>query len=459
MIDRLMFLSIPGLRPRDLRDPNFTPHLHQLWSHGGWAELVPTFPCVTSPVQANMLTGAGPGEHGVIANGFYHRRRGQVEFWVGRHGVIEREALFTRLARERPERTSAAWHAQNIKGADATFIVTPAPIHKPDGRTLPWCYSKPEGLYAELAADLGQFPLQHYWGPLAGIQSTRWIMEGALWLARRHAPHFQYVYIPHLDYAGQKFGPDSPEALRAVGELDAAVGDFMKRYGELPEAERTAWVLAGEYAMTAVSGAVFPNQILRRAGLLKVKVKEGREYLDLAGSDAFAMVDHQVAHVFVRPGGAPRPEGGRGACSPTAEAVADLFRDEPGVADVIVGRERAALGMDHPRSGEVILISRPDRWFAYYWWMDDAMAPPFARTVDIHAKPGYDPAELFVKMPERTIPLDASLVKGSHGAPAIEPEQRTVLLTTHPELLEGRPSPMRDADVYGLLCGAFGLGA
>jgi len=393
MIDRLIFLSVPGLRQRDLRDPKLAPHLHELWCRGGGVELTPSFPCVTSPVQANMLTGVGPREHGVIANGFYHRERGQVDFWVGRHDVICRPTFFTRLARERPELTSAVWHAQNIKGADATSIVTPSPIHEPDGRTLPWCYSKPEGLYAAMAADLGHFPLQHYWGPLAGIESTRWILDGAWWLARRHAPHFQYVYIPHLDYAGQKYGPDSPEALRAVGEFDVALGEFMRRYAELPGAERMAWVLAGEYAMTAVNGAVFPNRVLRRAGLLKVKVEGGCEYLDVAGSAAFAMVDHQVAHVFVRPGGGAMPEGGQDArppkvrggqdaCPPVVDLVAELFRDEPGVAEVVVGPERAALGMDNPRSGDMILISRPDKWFAYYWWEDDAVAPPFARTVD-----------------------------------------------------------------------------
>ncbi|GMV97243.1 MAG: alkaline phosphatase family protein [Phycisphaerae bacterium] len=443
MIEQLVFLSVPGLRPGDLHDPNLTPNLHALALAGGSAPLVPTFPCVTSPVQANMLTGVGPGEHGVIANGFYDPRRHAVDFWVGHHDVIERPTFFTRLAKERPGLKSAVWHAQNIKGADADFIVTPAPIHEPDGRTRLWCYSKPDGLYEQMLKDLGHFPLQHYWGPLAGIQSTQWIVEAALWLARRHAPNFHYVYIPHLDYAGQKFGPHSREALRALGELDTLIGDFVDRYDQVPGGQKAAWVLAGEYAMTPVSGALFPNRILRQAGLLRVNVEAGREYLDLAGSAAFAMVDHQFAHVFVRDG--------------RVEEVADLFRDLEGMGDVIVGRERAAVGLDHPRSAPVILMSRPDRWFAYYWWTDDQMAPPFARMVDIHSKPGYDPVELFVKMPERSIPLDASLVKGSHGAAAVEPEQRTVILTTHAELLEGLPAPLRDVDVYTLLCRAFGM--
>lgn len=443
MVEQLVLLSIPGLRPGDLHDPNLTPTLHRLALDGASCPLVPTFPCVTSPVQATMLTGRGPREHGVIANGFYWPDRQAVEFWVAHHNVIERETFFSTLARRRPELTSAVWHAQNIKGADANWIVTPSPIHEPDGRTRLWCYSKPEDLYPRLLADLGHFPLQHYWGPLAGIQSTKWILEGALWLAERHAPNFHYIYIPHLDYAAQKYGPDTSQAAAALGEFDTVLGDFMERYRQLPGGERVAWVLAGEYALTTVTKAVHPNRVLREAGLLKVQMVGGAEHLDIPASGAFAMVDHQLAHVF--------------ATKVEPDAVADLFRGIDDVQDILVGRERAALGMDHPRAAPVILISRPDSWFTYYWWLDDAAAPPFARTVDIHAKPGYDPVELFIRMPQRQIPLDASLVKGSHGAPVTESNQRSVLLASHADLMTDLPSPTRDSDIHALLCRAFGI--
>jgi len=221
------------------------------------------------------------------------------------------------------------------------------------------------------------------------------------------------------------------------------LGDFIERYNELPIAKRTAWVLAGEYVLTSVAGAVHPNRILREAGLLKVREQEGHEYLDLPGSDAFAMVDHQFAHVFVQRG--------------DVDAAADLFRGVDGIEDIVVGRERSAIGMDHPRSAPIILISRPDRWFTYYFWLEDAAAPPIARTVDIHAKPGYDPVELFVDRWTRRIPLDASLIKGSHGAPASLPDQRALLLTTHPGLLEDLPTPARDVDVFGMMCRRLGI--
>lgn len=442
MYERVIVLSIPGLRPGDLHDPTHTPTLYQLVDGGASRNVAPTFPAVTSPVQANMLTGVGPDRHGVIANGFYHAERGEVAFWVGRHDTIQQPTLFTRLAQKRPDYTTAVWHLQNIKDADATYIVTPSPIHEADGTTKLWCYSKPESLYQELLTPLGHFPLQHYWGPLANIQSTRWIFEAALWLAQHKSPDLQYIYIPHLDYAGQKFGPNSREAATALQEFDRALGDFKERLEHLPGGKIT-WILAGEYAMTEVSGAIYPNRMLREAGLLKVYEDRGHEYLDFEASDAFAMVDHQFAHVFVNRG--------------DPHQIAEVFASSGDIPDIIVGREREAMGMSHARSAPIVLVSRPDRWFAYYWWMEDAAAPPFARTVDIHAKPGYDPVELFIRMPERQIPLDASLVKGSHGAPVTQPNQHTVLVTSDPKLLAGLPDPLRDTDVHTILCRATGV--
>jgi len=445
VIDHLIFLSIPGLRPGDIRDPNRTPTLQRLAGQGASCTLTPTFPCVTSPVQASMLTGTGPGRHGVIANGFYYPEQQAVQFRCAGHEVIDRPTFFTRLARQRRNLTSAAWHAQNIKGADANYIIAPGPFHQPDRTAAPGCYSKPDELYRDLVGSLGHFPLQHYWGPQADIRSTKWIVEAVLWLAEKRSPNLQYVYLPHLDYAARKFGPDSPEAAGALAELDRLLGDFRERYHRLPQAEQTAWVLAGEYALTPVTGPVHANRILRAAGWLTVREQAGREYLDLAGSAAFAMVDHQFAHVYVRRG--------------DVGAIAELFQSVSGIANVVVGPERAAIGMDHPRCAPVILISRPDRWFTYYWWLEDAAAPPFARAVDLRAKPGSDPLELFIDPATGQTPLDASLIKGSHGAPATRPDQQALLLTTHRQLLDRLPVPARDTDVFKLLCRAFKLKA
>ena len=296
--EHLIFLSVPGLRPADI-DRGATPTLYQWAGQGAFAEMIPTFPCVTSPVQANMHTGTPPAEHGVIANGFYHRDRREVEFWVGQNTLIVGEQVWDAIHKHRPGFTSAVWHAQNIKGAGADFIVTPAPVHEPDGSMRPWCYSKPDGIYQELLDELGHFPLQHYWGPLANIESTRWILDAAGRLARKHAPNYHWIYIPHLDYAAQRFGPDSDEAKNSLIELDRLLGKFATEVGESSIGKDVVYVVAGEYAMTDVSGVIYPNRVLREAGLLAVREEDGAEHVDLAGSTAFAMVDHQFAHVYV----------------------------------------------------------------------------------------------------------------------------------------------------------------
>jgi predicted AlkP superfamily pyrophosphatase or phosphodiesterase len=422
MSKHLIFVSAPGLRRADVDDPARTPNLCALAGRGWCRPIRATFPCVTSSVQASMWTGLPANRHGVVANGFYFRDRNEVEFWVGRNGRVQSEQIWNRL--RAAGKTSAVWHAQNIKDAAADFIVTPEPIHEPDGSMKLWCYAKPAGLYEQLLAKLGHFPLQHYWGPMAGIQSSEWIVKAASWLHRQHAPNFQFVYLPHLDYAGQKDGPDSEPARKALADFDRVLGELVAAI----DGPDVSWLVVSEYVMTAVDTVVFPNRMLREAGHLSLKHDaDGRELPDLKASRAFAMVDHQFAHVYVRdPADVPR--------------VAELFRESSAIESVLVGRERASHAIDHERSGEIVLITRPNAWLAYYWWLDDAAAPNFARTVDIHAKPGYDPVELFFDPATKSIPLNASLVKGSHGAPAELPQQEGVILCSG--------GPVRPADRY-----------
>lgn len=452
----LILFSVPGLRRGDIT-PELTPALWGWVRTGGMTDLVPTFPCVTSPVQASILTGRPPREHGVIANGFYHRDRDEVEFWTGGCEVVQAEPVWETLRRTRPGLTSAVWHVQNIKRASADFIVTPAPIHEPDGTTRLWCYSRPDGLYGKLLAELGHFPLQHYWGPLSGIQSTQWILRAALWLLRHKAPNFNVVYIPHLDYAGQKHGPDSPQARQALLDLDRALGGFADEVAHLPLRGDIVYMVAGEYAMTDVCGVIYPNRVLRQAGLLKIATVEGHEQVDLRTSPAFAMVDHQLAHIYIRRAGST--PGDRSCTSPPPtdriEHVADLFRGMPGIAGVFAGDDRRDVGLDHERSGDIVLVSAADHWFAYYWWLEDDLAPSYARTVDIHRKPGYDPVELFFDPATKSIPLNAELVRGSHGAPVGSGGAATVFLTSHPHPGIHDAPAIRDLDVAALVIRRF----
>ncbi len=440
MVMPLILLSVPGLRERDVAA---MPRLRELTAGGEIAELVPGFPCVTCPVQANMTTGLPPWAHGVIANGFYWRDLQQVEMWTSPNECIERPQIWDILSHHEGGLTAAVWFPLHSKGCEADYVCTPAPIHNPDGSEALWCYTRPLDLYGRLRDQLGDFPLQHFWGPMANITSTAWIAASAVHAAKQWTPDFFYIYLPHLDYAAQRSGPDSPAAVAAVAELDAVIGKLgaglREAYGQ-----ELLWLVAGEYAIVDVDHVTYPNRVLREAGLLNVREADGGEQLDLAGSPAFAMVDHQFSHVFVSQ-----------ASAEVIRRVVDLFQGQAGIAEVLIGSERAKYPLDHPRCGDVILISTPNSWQSYYWWLGDERAPAFARQVDIHQKPGYDPVELFFDPIRRGIPLDATLVKGSHGAPALEPRQRTVLLASQPCFFSG--PPVHDTQVFDIILAHFGI--
>ncbi len=437
----VILLSIPGLREQDVA---LMENLKALTAGGELANLVPGFPCVTCPVQAAMTTGKRPREHGVVANGFYWRDRQQVEMWTSPADCIESPQIWDILSHHSAALTSAVWFPLHSKECPADYVCTPAPVHNPDGSESLWCYTRPADLYGVLRDRLGHFPLQHYWGPMANIKGTTWIVDSAVQAAKQFRPNFFYIYLPHLDYAAQREGPSSEAAARAVVELDEQLGrlaaGLKAAYGDA----RPLWLAAGEYAITPVDHVAFPNRILRMTGLLKVQATDAGEQLDFRHSRAWAMVDHQLSHVFV----ADADPG-------VIAQVVDMFTGMPGVADVLVGDRLTKYDLDHPRSGDVVLVSSPNSWQAYYFWLDDDYAPGYARTVDIHRKPGYDPVELFFDPATKSIPTDASLVKGSHGAPAHHPTQTTVLVCNQPGLLPSRT--LRDTDVFDVVLRYFGL--
>lgn len=436
----LVLVSVPALREKDVL---VMPRLRERMAGGAIAELTPSFPCVTCPVQAAMTTGRSASRHGVVANGFYWREQRRVEMWTSSNDCIEQPQLWDLLSQGPSPRSAAVWFPLHSKGCEADYVCTPAPIHNPDGSESLWCYTRPQELYGELRDKLGHFPLQHFWGPLANIKSTEWIIASAIFAAERWRPDLFYIYVPHLDYAAQRTGPDSAAADTAIAELDEAMQKLFEGLDAAYQGD-LLWVVAGEYAITPVRHVSYPNRLLREAGLLAVREEADGEHLDLERSAAWALVDHQFSHVFVR-----------GGDTDVVEKVAKLFRGQQGFAEVLVGNDRARYELDHPRSGEVILISSPESWQAYYWWNDDSRAPAFARTVDIHRKPGYDPVELFFDPATRSIPLNASLPRGSHGAPARDQTQRSVLVTSEPTAVDG--PGMTDTEVFNLVLRHFGL--
>jgi predicted AlkP superfamily pyrophosphatase or phosphodiesterase len=449
----LILLSIPGLRERDLAS---MPKLRELTRRGERATLIPSFPAVTCPVQANITTGKTPSEHGVIANGFYWRDKQQVEMWTAWNDCIQSPQIWDILHQHDPDLKTAVWFPLHSKGCHADLICTPAPIHNPDGSESLWCYTRPTEMYGKLRDKLGHFPLQHFWGPMANIKSSAWIVDSAIIAARNERPDFFYIYLPHLDYAAQKFGPDSAEAMKSLTELDGEIDKlfmgFVEAYapvvgpGQAAAAADPLWIVASEYAIVPVDHVTYPNRVLREAGLLKVRDEDGGEYLELiggAGSKAFAMVDHQLSHIFTDPND-----------TATIEAVCKLFAGQKGIAEVLSGDDLARYNLNHERSGQVVLVSEPNSWQAYYWWQDDARAPKFACTVDIHRKPGYDPVELFFDPATRSIPLNANLVRGSHGAPVENENQRGVILSSHQNMLGDEQ--LRDQQVFDTVLRQFG---
>ncbi len=438
----LILLSVPALREKDVAA---MPKLRSLMAGGEIAELVPGFPCVTCPVQAAMTTGRRPAEHGIVANGLYWREKRQVEMWTAPNDCIERPQIWDLLSHHGPGLTSAVWFPLHSKGCEADYVCTPAPIHNPDGSESLWCYTRPMELYGELRDALGHFPLMNYWGPMAGIKSSAWIADSAVIAARQWQPDFFYIYLPQLDYAAQRAGPDSAAA---AGERRRA-GRSDRTARPRGCAKPTATICSGSSpantpSRRSITSAIRTASCARPACWPFARADDGEH----ARSGAKPGVCDGRSPVFARLRGRRRRDDCP-ACGRVCSAA------EQGIAEVLVGTQRGRYQLEHPRSGDVILISSPQSWQAYYWWLSDDRAPRFARTVDIHRKPGYDPVELFFDPATKSIPLDAALVKGSHGAPAIDRSQRTVLLASEPTLFPA--GPLNDTDVFGIVLRHFGL--
>jgi predicted AlkP superfamily pyrophosphatase or phosphodiesterase len=371
----LLVLDVVGLTPRLLAH---MPRLSALGSSGFQARLGTVLPAVTCSVQSTLLTGAPPREHGIVGNGWYFRGLGEVLLWRQHNALVGGDKLWDAARRAHPGYTVANicwWYAM---GADVNWTVTPRPIYYADGRKEPDCYTFPPALHDELTAALGTFPLFTYWGPGAGLPSSRWICDAAALVMQRYSPDLTLVYVPHLDYDLQRNGPSSPAAAQAAAAVDEVLAPLLSQ-----ASARGATVVAlSEYGITDVSRPVDVNRMLRAEGLLRVYTQDGMEYLDPWTSRAFAVADHQIAHVYV-------------ADPADLPAVRKLCASLPGVDSVLAAEEKAEHGLDHPRAGELVLVAEPDAWFTYYYWLDDARAPDFARLVEIHRKPGYDPAELF----------------------------------------------------------------
>ncbi|WP_437943873.1 nucleotide pyrophosphatase/phosphodiesterase family protein [Sorangium sp. So ce281] len=438
---RTVVLNVVGLTGELLGDS--TPNLKRLAREGVMRPLQTVLPAVTCTVQSTFTTGLLPSGHGCVANGWYFRDIAEVNLWRQANQLVAGEKIWEAARRRDPTFTCAKlfWWYNMYSSAD--YAVTPRPIYWADGLKLPDIYTEPASLRDELVCRLGEFPLFNFWGPNADIRSTEWIARCARHVYDTRRPTLTLVYLPHLDYNLQRLGPGDPAVEKDLRAVDAVCGELIEHVRK----DGARVLVLSEYGITPVTGAVHINRALREQGLIRVRVERGLEKLDPGASEAFAVPDHQIAHVYVR-----RPE--------RIDEVKSLLVKLPGVDFVLDGEGKRAAGLDHPRSGELVAVSKKDRWFTYYYWTDDSKAPEFARTVDIHRKPGYDPVELFVDAGLRLPPahvawrllkkklgfrylmdvisLDASLVKGSHGRVTESAREGPLVASTDASLLPNR---------------------
>ena len=442
---RTVVLLVVGLT-KDLIGED-TPSLSAFAARGGLRPLRAVLPAVTCSMHATFTTGLLPRDHGAVANGWYFRDTSEVRLWQQSNHLVTGDKIWDAARREDPSFTCAQlfWWYNMYSGAD--YTVTPRPMYPADGRKIPDVYTQPMPLRDELNARLGTFPLFNYWGPRADITTSRWIADCARHIQDTRKPSLTLVYLPHLDYNLQRLGPRDPALAADLRAIDAICGELI----EHAERDGARVVVLSEYGITEVTAPIHVNRALREAGLIEVRSELGRDMLDAGASEAFAVADHQIAHVYVKR-------------SERVGEVLALLEGLDGVEMVLGADGKREHGLDHSRSGELVAVAAADRWFTYYHWLDDDRAPDYARTVDIHRKPGYDPVELFmdpdIRFPalkvggilaRRTLlgsrallditPLDASLVKGSHG-------RLTDDRARGPLFISGDPSLVPDGDVH-----------
>ena len=390
---RVCIINVVGLTQELLA---YAPRIAQLGKHRVWT---PPVPAVTCTVQATMLTGRMPDEHGIVGNGWYERSSAEVRFWQQSNRLISGELLYHGI-----ETAKMFWWFNQHSGV--RYSATPKPHYGCDGSKV---FDVIDDTGCELVKNLGPFPFFSFWGPNAGLPASEWIARATAKVLRDKKPQLTLCYLPHLDYDFQRYRQPSMDRVAEVDRCAAILIDAAQDIGATP-------IIVSEYGLVPVTRAISINRILRQHGLLSVRNGPFGEMLIPGDCKAFALADHQIAHVYVND-------------PSVSQNVRELLSKQPGIHAVVHPEE---LHLKHPRSGDWIAMAEPDAWFTYYYWLEDNLAPDFARTVDIHRKPGYDPCELFItskvramrrvaqkklgfRMKMDVIPLDPSLVGGSHG--------------------------------------------
>lgn len=411
-----------------------TPFLQSYISKRHLTPIKPVLPALTTSSQSTYVTGKWPAENGIVGNGWYDRTDSEIKFWKQSNKLVIGDKIWDEAKKLDPNFTCSKMFWWYNMYSTADYSVTPRPQYHADGVKAPDCYAHPAELRDDLQKALGQFPLFNFWGPNANIKSTKWIADASIWVDQKYDPTLTLIYLPHLDYCLQKFGPDFSKIGTELLEIDKIVQDLVEYY----ESKNAKIILLSEYGINPVSNPIHINRILRKEGHISVRTERWYELLDAGASKAFAVSDHQIAHVYLN--------------DPTLkEKVRKLLEQTPGVDLVLDKDQQKEYHVDHERSGDLVVVAKPDSWFTYYYWLDDTKAADYAKLVDIHRKPGYDPVEMFMdpknpliklragyKLARKllgfrylmdVIPLDASLVKGSHGSMNVPQEYYPICVT------------------------------
>lgn len=451
-MNKTVVLNVVGLTRRLIGE--HTPFIKSFLEKGELASIEPVLPAVTCTSQTTYLTGKWPSEHGIVGNGWYFKDECEVKFWRQSNKLTQSDKLWDEMKQLNSNFTCANlfWWYNMYSTVD--YSVTPRPNYLADGRKIPDIYSHPPELRDQLQQELGIFPLFNFWGPKTSVKSSQWIADAAIKTDQLHDPTLTLVYLPHLDYNLQRYGIDFSKINKDLNEIDAVVKKLVSHFDK----GNTNIILLSEYGITNVSNPIHINRILRSEGLISIREERGLELLDAGASKAFAVADHQIAHIYLN--------------DPTIKGkVKEILEGVDGIDKVLADKDLEEVNLNHARCGDLLLIADKNSWFTYYFWMDDAKAPDFARMVDIHKKPGYDPVEMFTdpadkfvmlkvilkllkkKLGFRTvmniIPLKANLVKGSHGRKPEDQSDYPVFITNNKGSL--KQELFKSTEVYQLI--------
>lgn len=445
-MNKTVVIDVVGLSSSIIGE--YTPFLKEYIAKNHFGSIRPMLPALTTSVQSTFLTGKLPEEHGIVGNGWYDRQDCEIKFWKQSNKLVQGQKIWERAKQQNPLFTCSQMFGWYNMYSEVDYSVTPRPNYLADGRKIPDCYSQPAEWRDYLQQELGQFPLFQFWGPNANVKSTQWIADAAILTDERHDPTLSFIYLPHLDYCLQKVGPDIANITKELKEIDAIVNQLVTYY----ENKNARILLLSEYGISPVNNPIHINRLLRESGLLQVRVERGLELLDPGASKAFAVADHQIAHVYVND-------------KAVEQEVRALVENIAGIELVLDREQQVTHHIQHERAGDFVLMADQQSWFTYYFWLDDEKAPDYARVVDIHKKPGYDPVELFMTSKWRAaykllrkklglryvldvIPLNANLVRGSHGCANVSKEYYPVIIT-HPDL--NNHAQIEATDVFNII--------